>query len=504
MFSQKIFKAYDIRGVYPTEINEEAAFKIGSALVKFLKLGKGKSVAVGRDMRTHSHDLFDALAAGITSSGVFVVDIGLCSTDMLYFATANYKYNAGIMITASHNPPQYNGMKFVRENAIPIGEESGLKEIQKLVNEDKQIAEKYQKYLNGEGCNEGNSCACTNITKKNVMDDFVKHVLSFIDAEKLNDEDKNPKFRKLRVLADAGNGMAGLVAPKIFANLKCKLIPMCFELDGNFPDHQPDPLVPENRKKIVARMKKGEADIGIAFDGDVDRCFFIDDKGEFVPGDFITALFAEHFLKKQQKEGNEDKRDAKKKSGDKPTVLYDVRASWAVKNTVEKNKGKAIMMRVGHAFFKQKMREEKAVFGGEVSGHYYFRENFNCDSGIIPALLMIEILSDLGKEGKIARLSELVAKFKDYHVSGEINSVVEDKDEAIERLKKKYGKNKSDVNNCAKTYFIDGISVEYDDWHFNVRKSNTEPLLRLNLEAKSEKMMKEKVEEVLGIIKNRS
>ncbi|HIH42680.1 TPA: phosphomannomutase/phosphoglucomutase [Candidatus Woesearchaeota archaeon] len=490
MFSQKIFKAYDIRGVYPAEINEEAAFKIGAALVKFLKLGskdkkldnsdKTAYVAVGRDMRTHSHDLFDALAAGITSSGVSVVDIGLCSTDMLYFTVGNYRYNAGIMITASHNPPQYNGMKFVRENAIPIGEESGLKEIQKLVNEDKQIAQKYQQYLNGEGC-EG--CSCANITRKDVMDDFVKHVLNFIDAKKLNDEDKNPKFRKLRVLADAGNGMAGLVAPKIFSHLKCKLIPMCFELDGSFPDHQPDPLVPENRKKIVARMKKGEADIGIAFDGDVDRCFFIDDKGEFVPGDFITALFAEHFLMRYGK----------------GIILYDVRASWAVKDTVEKNNGKAIMMRVGHAFFKQKMRVEKAVFGGEVSGHYYFRENFNCDSGIIPALLMLQILSNTGKEGKVAKLSDLVAKFKDYHVSGEINSVVEDKEAAIERLKKKY----SEGNNRVKIYFIDGISVEYDDWHFNVRKSNTEPLLRLNLEAKSEKLMKEKIKEVTEIIKDK-
>ncbi len=467
MFSQKIFKAYDIRGVYPAEINEEAAFKIGAALVKFLKLSKGSSIALGRDMRTHSHDLFDALAAGITGSGVSVVDIGLCSTDMLYFATASYRYNAGIMITASHNPPQYNGMKFVRESAIPIGEESGLKEIQKLVNDDKQIAKRYQEYINGDGCT-----SCTNVHKKNekeFMADFVKHVLSFINVKKLNNI---PKFKQLKVLADAGNGMAGLVAPAVFRELKCKLIPMCFELDGSFPDHQPDPLVPENRKKIVARMKKGEADIGIAFDGDVDRCFFIDDKGNFVPGDFITALFAEHFLSKYGK----------------GTVLYDVRASWAVRDAVGKNNGKAIMMRVGHAFFKQKMREEKAIFGGEVSGHYYFRENFNCDSGIIPALLMLEILSDTGN-----KLSELVAKFKDYHVSGEINSVIEDKDAAIERLKKKY--------NDGKQYFIDGISVEYDDWHFNVRKSNTEPLLRLNLEAKNEKMMKERVNEILNIIK---
>jgi phosphomannomutase len=447
---EKIFKAYDVRGIYPEEINEEAAFKIGAALIKFLNK---KTVVVGYDMRSSSDKLFTALASGINSMGAKVIDIGLCSTDMVYFAVASYKYDAGIMITASHNPKQYNGMKFVRENAIPIGEESGLKEIKEFVMNDQDIHQKYENIRDP-----------PDITKKQVLEDFKKHVLSFIDKDKI---------APIKILADAGNGMAGLTVPEIFKGLNCEVIPMCFELDGNFPDHQPDPLVPENRIKIESRMKKGEADLGIAFDGDADRCFFIDDTGNFVPGDFITALLAEHFLK----------------SAGEGKIIYDVRASWAVRDIVKKNNGTPLLNRVGHAFFKQRMRDEKAIFGGEVSGHYYFKDNFNADTGIVAAVLLIEILSKSNK-----KLSELVAKFKDYHVSGEINSTVEDKDAAIEKLKLKY--------NDGNLFFIDGISVEYDDWHFNVRKSNTEPLLRLNLEAKSEKVMNEKIDEVLAIIRS--
>jgi len=452
---EKIFKAYDVRGIYPDELDEEAAFKIGAAFVTFL--GK-KNIVIGRDMRRSSDALSDSLAAGINYRGGKVIDIGLCSTDMVYFAVAKYKHDGGIMITASHNPPQYNGMKFVRENAIPIGEDSGLEQIKDIVVRDKELQGAYS-----------SKTKPTDAIKKQVLVEFRKHVLSFIDIDKI---------KPLKIIVDAGNGMAGLTAPEIFSELKCKVIPMCFELDGSFPDHQPDPLVPENRVKIESRMKKGDLDLGIAFDGDADRCFFIDDKGKFVPGDFITALLAEHFLKK-----NKGKKDSVSK------VIYDVRASWAVRDIVHKSGGVPLVNRVGHAFFKQRMRDEKAVFGGEVSGHYYFRDNFNADSGIIAALVLIGILSDSGK-----KLSELVSRFKDYHVSGEINSTVQDKDAAIAKLKEKY----SD----AKQYFIDGISVEYDDWHFNVRKSNTEPLLRLNLEAKSSKLMKQKTDEVLGVIRS--
>lgn len=440
-----IFKAYDIRGIYPEQLNEKIAYKVGRAFVEFLKC---KNVVIGRDMRLSSDSLFKAVADGITDQGADVIDIGLSTTPMLYFSVANYNFDSGLMITASHNPKEYNGIKFTREKAIPISEDTGIREIEKLYEKNN-----FKKSKKGR------------IIKKDVLKDYVDFVLSFVNLKNI---------KPLKVVMDASNAMGGLTALNIFEKIGIKIIPMYFELDGSFPNHQADPLIFENRKDIMKRVADEKADLGIAWDGDADRCFFIDNKGRFLQGDFITGLFAESMLKKYPKS----------------MILYDLRASWFVKDMIKKNKGKSRMCRVGHVFFKQYMRDENAVFAGEVTGHYYYKyKDFYIDDGMIAALQMIELISIKNKP-----FSEILRPTEKYFISGEINSEVEDKKAVVKKLEQKF----SD----GKIYYMDGISVEYDDWHFNVRPSNTEPLLRLNLEAKTKEKMEEMRDKVLGMIRS--
>jgi phosphomannomutase len=444
-----IFKAYDVRGVYPGEVNEAAAQAIGAAFVAYLG---AKRIAVSRDMRLSSPSVAEAFIDGATAQGCDVVDYGMMATDMLYFAVARDAHDGGVQITASHNPKQYNGMKLVRKDAWPLSGDEGLAEIRQMIADDK---------LPPAASRRGT------VTTKNVLDAYVDHVMSFIDVSVI---------KPFNVVLDAGSGMGGLVAPKLFERLPCRTTRLCFEIDGRFPNHEANPLIPENRKDIVDRVVAEKADIGIAWDGDADRCFFIDGTGEFVSGDFVTALLAEAFLLKHPG----------------ATVIYDLRASYAVKDTVARLGGTALMNRVGHAFFKRRMRETNGIFGGEVTGHYYFRDNFYADNGFIPALLMLELMSKKGQS-----LHELLKPLaQKYFISGEINTKLASMNEVPPKLVA-LGAKYAD----GQQYELDGLSVEYPDWHFNVRPSNTEPLLRLNLEATTPAKMAEKRDEVLALIR---
>jgi len=446
----EIFKAYDVRGVYPGEINEDAARAIGAAFVVYLK---ARRIAVSRDMRLSSPSLAGAFIDGAVSQGCDVVDYGMMATDMLYFAVARDAHDGGVQITASHNPKQYNGMKMVRKDAWPLSGEEGLAEIRQMIAGDS---------IPPASAHRGT------VTTKNVLDAYVDHVMSFIDVSVI---------KPFNVVLDAGSGMGGLVAPKLFERLPCKTTRLCFEIDGRFPNHEANPLIEENRKDIVDRVIAEKADIGIAWDGDADRCFFIDGTGEFVSGDFVTALLAEAFLLKHPG----------------ATVIYDLRASYAVKDTVARLGGTSLMNRVGHAFFKRRMRETNGIFGGEVTGHYYFRDNFYADNGFIPALLMLELMSKKGQS-----LHELLRPLaQKYFISGEINTKLSSMNEVPPKLVA-IGAKYAD----GQQFELDGLSVEYADWHFNVRPSNTEPLLRLNLEAQTEQLMAAKRDEVLGLIRN--
>jgi phosphomannomutase len=436
-----IFKAYDVRGLYPAEINEDAARLIGRGFVSYLK---AKRIAVSRDMRLSSPSVAAAFIDGARAQGADVVDYGMMGTDMMYFAVARDGHDGGAQITASHNPKEYNGIKLVRREAFPLSGDAGIGD------------------LPPEAVTRGS------LSTMNVIDDYVKHVMSFIDASII---------KPFNVVLDAGNGIAGMVAPRLFEQLPCRLTTLCFEVDGTFPNHEANPLIEENRRDIVERVIKDKADIGIAWDGDADRCFFIDGSGEFIAGDFITALLSEAFLLKHP--------------GAK--VVYDVRASYAVKDIVARYGGTALMNRVGHAFFKRRMREEDAIFGGEVTGHYYFRDNFFADNGFIPALLILELMSRKGQT-----LRELLAPLREkYFISGEINTRVSDMNTVqakIDGLAAKYS--------GGRVYALDGVSAEFDDWHFNVRASNTEPMLRLNLEATTLGEMEAKRDEVLRFIRS--
>jgi len=444
-----IFKAYDIRGLYPSEINEEAAWLIGRGFVTYLK---AKRIAVGRDMRVSSPSVSAAFIDGARAQGADVVDYGMIATDMMYFAVARDRHDGGAQITASHNPKEYNGIKMVRREAFPLSGEAGIGDIRDMIHDDK---------LPAPAQNQGS------LSRQDVLKDYIEHVLSFIDESII---------KPFTCVLDGGSGMAGLVAPKLFERLPCRVTTLCFEVDGTFPNHEANPLIEENRRDIVERVVREEADIGIAWDGDADRCFFIDGTGEFIAGDFVTALLAEAFLIKYP--------------GAK--IVYDVRASYAVKDIVSKYGGTALMNRVGHAFFKRRMREEGAIFGGEVTGHYYFRDNFYADNGFIPALLMLELMSRKGQT-----LHQLLEPLRQkYFISGEINTRVGDQSlvqQKIDGLGARYGN--------GHTYTLDGFSAEFPDWHFNVRGSNTEPMLRLNLEAVNRKLMEEKRDEVLGFIR---
>jgi phosphomannomutase len=444
-----IFKAYDIRGLYPSEIDETVAREIGRGFVTYLQATR---IAVSRDMRLSSPALAEAFIDGALAQGVDVVDYGLMATDMLYYAVASAGLEGGAQITASHNPSQYNGIKMVRAEALPLSGDAGLGDIRDMIQ---------QGTLPPPAARRGTR------TERDVLAAYVEHVFSFIDRSVI---------RPFTCVLDAGNGMAGLVAPKLFAELPTRVIPMCMEVDGRFPNHESNPLIEENRAHIVERVVREKADIGIAWDGDADRCFFIDGTGDFVPGDFITALLAEAILRKTPG----------------ATIVYDLRASYAVRDTVLRMGGTPIMNRVGHSFIKRTMREHDGVFGGEVTGHYYFRDNFYADNGFIPALMLLELMSAKGQP-----LAELLAPLKaKYFISGEINTKVASMDvvqEKLDGLAKVYGD--------GAVSHLDGVSVEYDDWHFNVRPSNTEPLLRLNLEAKTPELMAEKRDAVLAFIR---
>jgi phosphomannomutase len=445
MLDPKVFKAYDVRGLYGAELDEEGAYAIGRAYVEQFA---PKRIAVGRDVRLSSPTMAGAIREGAADGGADVLDVGMVGTEMVYFAVGELGLDGGIMVTASHNPKEYTGMKIVRAGALPVGGESGLLDVR-----DRAVAADWRETQRG------------TIREEDVWERFVDRVLSFVDVDAL---------KPLRIVIDAANGMAGVMLPPILERLRMLDVVRCyFEPDGSFPNHEPNPLLPENREFIIGKTREENADFGVAFDGDADRCFFVDDSGEFVPGDFTTTLFAQTMLAREP--------------GAK--VIYDVRASWAVPEAIEAAGGIPLVNRVGHAFIKQRMREEHALFGGEVSAHYYFRDFSQADSGTIPFLLMCEQVS---KHGKLsATLASLRSR---YFITGELNTPVADVPAKLQELELIFGR-EGEVSH------LDGLSVDADDWHFNVRPSNTEPLLRLNLEARSEELMERKRDEVLDVIR---
>ncbi|MGQ9481110.1 phosphomannomutase/phosphoglucomutase [Chloroflexus sp.] len=441
-----IFKAYDIRGIYPTELNEEVAYLIGRAFVTFLG---AETVIVGRDMRTSGPALFDAVTRGIMDQGADVADIGMVSTDQYYFACTQLGF-PGMMVTASHNPKQYNGFKMVRRMPYLLSGDEGIQDLRRLVERE----------------------AFPTPTRRgqrreyDFKEQFVQKALSLIDVDAI---------KPLKVIVDTGNGMVGPILQEVYARLPIQLTGMYLDPDGTLPNHGLDPLMPENRAELQQRVKDEGADIGFAFDGDGDRFFAIDDRGEFISGDFLTAILGRYLLEKEP--------------GAK--ILYDVRASWAVPDEVRAAGGVPLVERVGHAFIKRRMANEDAIFAGEVSGHYYFKAFAFADSGIIPSLYLLEMLSKRG-----VKMSELLGRLESrYFISGEINSRVSDVAAKLNEIAERY----SDGN----IERIDGVSVSYDTWHFNVRGSNTEPLIRLNLESiASREEMEAKRDEVLAVIRS--
>ncbi len=450
----EIFKAYDIRGVYGRDMDGDAAYLIGRAFARVLADLRGKRtgelrVGLGRDMRLQAPEMAGRVREGLSDEGVTVLDAGMVGTEMLYFLVGARELDGGAMVTASHNPKAYTGVKLVREGALPLSGDSGIGEIRDLIER-------------GLGDAPGGGSA----EDVDISAEFGQRALSFVDPDRIQ-----PR----RVVVDGGNGMAGPMVGPLLEGLGFELVTTYWEPDGEFPDHEPNPLLEENRRFIIERVLAEEADLGIAWDGDADRCFFIDGGGEFVDGDFLTALLARSILAKQP--GS--------------TILYDVRASRAVADTVVAAGGTAHVNRVGHAFFKQALRERDATFGGEVSGHYYFRDFYCADSGTIPALLVLELLSIEDRP-----LSELVGEFRSrYFISGEINSEVADQDAKMREIAERYPD--------GEVSWLDGVSVDYPEWHFNVRPSNTEPLLRLNLESLvSREDMEAKRDEVLELIRS--
>lgn len=443
-----IFKAYDIRGIYPTELNEDVAYAIGRAFVTFLKVD---TVIVGRDMRLSGPQMFDAVSRGIMDQGADVISIGMVSTDQYYYACATLK-QAGIMVTASHNPAEYSGFKMVKQMPQLLSGDEGIQDLRRIVENDDYAPKPAQK---------------GSMTEQDLSEEFVEKALSLIDVGAL---------LPLKVVADTGNGMVGPILKRIYQRLpSVTLVGMYLEPDGSLPNHGLDPLQPENRAELQRRVVEEGADVGFAFDGDGDRFFTIDDRGRFVSGDYMTALLGEYFLAKYP--------------GSK--ILYDIRASWAVPDLVKAAGGTSLVERVGHAFIKRRMANEDAVFAGEVTGHYYFKDFFYADSGIIPSLIIMEMLSR-----KKVKLSDLLQPLEaKYFISGEINTrISQDTQAKMQEL--------ADAFKDGEVSWLDGVSVTYPDWHFNVRPSNTEPLLRLNLEATSKELMEEKRDQVLEIIRS--
>jgi phosphomannomutase len=449
-----IFKAYDVRGTYPDQIDDDVAYRVGRAFARVLRGLRDAGtrqlrVVIGHDMRLHSPALTEALTRGLMDEGCAVLNIGMVGTEMVYFAVGSRELDGGVSVTASHNPKQWAGFKLLREGALPLSGDKGIPDVQRVA-ETGDFSEP-----SGQG----------SVERADLYGPFRKHVLGFIDPQAI---------RPMHLVLDGGNGMAGAMFGPIIDSFPTTEERLYFEPNGEFPGHEPNPLLPENRKLIIDTVLERSAELGIAWDGDGDRCFFIDDHGEFVPGDFLTALLAESILAKEPG----------------ATIIYDVRASRAVPETVERLGGKAVVNRVGHAFFKARMRELGAAFGGEVSGHYYFRDFWYADSGVIPALLVLELLSVRQK-----RMSELLQPYREkYFISGEINSTVEDQDAKMREIAERY--KDSEVS------WLDGVSVDCGSFHFNVRPSNTEPLLRLNLEAFSKEELERRTEEVLALIRS--
>ncbi|MCK9281018.1 MAG: phosphomannomutase [Melioribacteraceae bacterium] len=441
------FKAYDIRGKVPSELNTELAYKVGRTYANYLK---AKKVVIGYDVRKSSIDIANALADGLTDAGADVINLELCGTEMIYFGTPFLNADGGIMITASHNPPEYNGLKFVKKGSLPMGYDSDLHILEGEILNDKLGEKAAQKGT---------------VSVKDIMVPFINHLSKFYDASKI---------KPYKVVVNAGNGCVGPALDKLEKLLPIEMEKVHHEPDSNFPNGVPNPLLPENRQSSIDAIKESGADLGVAWDGDYDRCFFFDEKGNFIEGYYIVGLLAKSILKKNP--------------GEK--IVHDPRLTWNTIETVENEGGVAVESISGHAYIKQKMREVNAIYGGEMSAHHYFRDNHYSDSGLIPFLLVLELMSVENE-----KFSELVEKMiAKYPCSGEINSKIANPVEKVEQIREKYKDGKQDE--------VDGISVEYPDWRFNVRLSNTEPLIRLNVESRGdEKLLKEKTEELLNFIR---
>jgi phosphomannomutase len=442
-----IFKAYDVRGVYGVDLTEDAVYRIGRAAAICLNV---PLIAVCRDMRISSPQLVAAAIQGITDHGVNVIDCGLTTTDELYFIVGYYNFQAGIMITASHNPKEYNGMKFCRAQAYPISLDTGLADIRDLA-------------IRGEFPEPARKGSVTHL---DATDDYIKHALSYIDVSKI---------RPLKVVVDASNGMAGMVMPRVFQHLPAHLIPLYFELDGTFPNHSPSPIEPENLVALQKKVLEVGADFGAAFDGDADRMFPVDEHGHIVDGSMVMLLVSNSILRKHP--GS--------------TILYNLILSKSVPALIERDGGKAIRTRVGHSYIKAEMRKDNAIFGGEHSGHFYFRDNWFADSGLIAFLLILELLSVENKP-----LSELIKPLDTWVRSGEINTHVNDVQGKLKAIEEHFGKDARSVDH------LDGVTIDYGDWWFNVRPSNTEPLLRLNVEAQTRPLMEQKRDELTEFIRS--
>ncbi|HZW38830.1 MAG TPA: phosphomannomutase [Ignavibacteriaceae bacterium] len=441
------FKAYDIRGKVPSELNTDLAYKIGRAYADFLDAGK---IVIGHDIRKSSEAISEALTKGLNDAGADVIDIGLCGTEMVYYAVPALSADGGIMITASHNPPEYNGMKFVGKGSVPIGYESGLNEIEKMI-----LADDLGNISDYPG----------KIIQKNVYGSFIENLSKFYDPKKI---------KPLKVVANAGNGCAGLSLDALEKLLPVKLVKIFNEPNSDFPNGVPNPLLPENRQTTIDAIIKEKADLGVAWDGDYDRCFFFDEKGNFIEGYYIVALLAKSILKTNRNEN----------------IVHDPRLIWNTVEVVNNNGGKAVVSKSGHAYIKQKMREVNAIYGGEMSAHHYFRDNAYSDSGMIPFVLMLQLISEENKPfSKL--VEEMIAA---YPCSGEINTTIDKPAEKIKEIEKIYSDGKKD--------YLDGLSVEYPDWRFNIRMSNTEPILRLNVESRNNiDLMNQKTNELLEIIR---
>ncbi len=441
------FKAYDIRGKVPGELNTDLAYKIGRVYSKYVNANK---IVVGRDVRKSSDEISEALIRGINDSGADVIDIGLCGTEMVYFATPHFDADGGIMITASHNPPEYNGMKFVKRDSVPVGYDSGLNKVEQMIIDNNlgDVSEKKG-----------------TVRVEDVMGVFIENLNQFYDPAKID---------KLKIVVNGGNGCVGAALDAIEDKLPIEMIKVFTDPDSDFPNGVPNPLLPENRKPTIEAVIKNEADLGVAWDGDYDRCFFFDEKGNFIEGYYIVGLLAKSILKNHPGEN----------------IVHDPRLVWNTLDIVKKAGGTAVVSKSGHAYIKEKMREVNAIYGGEMSAHHYFRDNAYSDSGMIPFLLVLQLMSEEKK-----KFSELVDEMiATYPCSGEINSTIDDPAAKIKEVEGKYSDGKIDK--------MDGLSVDYDDWRFNLRMSNTEPILRLNVESKGdEKLMKNKTKELLKIIK---